>query len=447
MKSSFIASLGAVLVSPLALVVHGFPSADNLAKLARQGLVVDLPDSSSEDLHRNLLELKQKRVLLDPLTKPIDVTGLHAFKPPNFDNGDQRGPCPGLNALANHGYIPRDGVVGFLDLVASVNTVYGMGIDLITILAVMGTVGVGNPLSLNPGFSIGGSSAKSNNILNNLLGLLGTPRGLHGAHNWIESDSSNTRDDLYLTNNAWTMNMTLFLEAYNTLEAPTSMDDLAARAAKRFDDSVATNPYFYYGPYTGMIARNAGYAFAGRILSNHTTEHPRGGYLTKEVFASFYAVYEEDGELVYKEGWEQIPANWYRLQADYGLVDVNLDIVNWALKYPQLLSVGGNMGEVNSFAGVDLGNVTGGLLGATSLLEGNNLICFTLQIVKTFAPDSLSGLFKVLEVPLQLLDDALLDPLLDLSCPVWHDLTVNGTDLHTHLRQTYPGARLNSFAL
>ena len=48
-----------------------------------------------------------------------------------------------------------------------------MGVDLATVLAVMGTVGVGNPLSLKPGFSIGGPSKKSHNILGNLLGLLG----------------------------------------------------------------------------------------------------------------------------------------------------------------------------------------------------------------------------------------------------------------------------------
>lgn len=49
-----------------------------------------------------------------------------------------------------------------------------MGVDLITVLAVMGTVGVGNPLSLNPGFSIGGKNRKANNVLGNLFGLLGT---------------------------------------------------------------------------------------------------------------------------------------------------------------------------------------------------------------------------------------------------------------------------------
>jgi hypothetical protein len=48
-----------------------------------------------------------------------------------------------------------------------------MGIDLVTILSTMGTVGVGNPLSVNPGFSIGGESKRSQNLLGNLLGLLG----------------------------------------------------------------------------------------------------------------------------------------------------------------------------------------------------------------------------------------------------------------------------------
>lgn len=29
---------------------------------------------------------------------------------PDYDAGDVRGPCPGLNTLANHGYLPRNGV-------------------------------------------------------------------------------------------------------------------------------------------------------------------------------------------------------------------------------------------------------------------------------------------------------------------------------------------------
>lgn len=48
-----------------------------------------------------------------------------------------------------------------------------MGIDLATAIAAMGVVGTGNPLSLKPGFSIGGKHPKSQNLLGNLLGLLG----------------------------------------------------------------------------------------------------------------------------------------------------------------------------------------------------------------------------------------------------------------------------------
>jgi len=51
-----------------------------------------------------------------PLTTPkfdaeaqyVDTTGEHAWKAPG--ETDQRGPCPGLNALANHGYLPHNGI-------------------------------------------------------------------------------------------------------------------------------------------------------------------------------------------------------------------------------------------------------------------------------------------------------------------------------------------------
>ena len=100
---------------------------------------------------------------------PIDDS--HPYVPAN--PGDSRSPCPALNALANHGYLPRDGVVGFFGAIEASNRILGMGIDTSTVLAIMATVGVGNPLSLNPGFSIGGETRKSSNILGNLLGLLG----------------------------------------------------------------------------------------------------------------------------------------------------------------------------------------------------------------------------------------------------------------------------------
>lgn len=48
--------------------------------------------------------------IFDPTTQYVSNQGANAFVPPNLNAGDQRGPCPGLNAMANHGYLPHNGV-------------------------------------------------------------------------------------------------------------------------------------------------------------------------------------------------------------------------------------------------------------------------------------------------------------------------------------------------
>jgi hypothetical protein len=170
-------------------------------------------------------------------------------------------------------------------------------------------------------------------------------------------------------------------------------------------------------------------------------------HVAKEVLQSFWGVYEDSqGNLEYKRGWERIPENWYRIAGDYGLVPLNLDLLAWVARHPQLASIGGNLGEVDSFAGVDLSDLTGGVLNAGALLEGNNLLCFALEVVKTFAPNSLSSLFKTLETPLQLVNDALLDPLLDLDCPAYKELGEGGRDVFAELLEKFPGAKKSGFA-
>lgn len=134
------------------------------------------------------------------------------------------------------------------------------------------------------------------------------------------------------------MNITLFRDFYDRADenGVLSMDLLAEQAARRWNYSVAHNPNFYYGPVTGMVSRNAGYMFLSRLLSNHTQENP-DGVLTQEVFRSFFGVIEDDqGNLEYKEGHERIPQNWFRRSSEYGLVPLNLDIVDWVVKHPEL---------------------------------------------------------------------------------------------------------------
>lgn len=82
----------------------------------------------------------KKRVTFDAASQYTSTTGAHAFVAPNFSAGDVRGPCPGLNAAANHGYIPHNGVGTLGDFVNGTNEAYGMALDLGGFLAVYGSV-------------------------------------------------------------------------------------------------------------------------------------------------------------------------------------------------------------------------------------------------------------------------------------------------------------------
>jgi hypothetical protein len=58
--------------------------------------------------------------------------------------------------------------------------------------------------------------------------------------------------------------------------------------------------------------------------------------LAKSHIRNFYGIYGEEHNLTYREGWERIPENWYKTPVDYGLIQLNLDTIDWLGKYPEL---------------------------------------------------------------------------------------------------------------
>ena len=64
-------------------------------------------------------ELK-RQTIFDPTSQHVSTTGKYAWVAPGA--GDQRGPCPGLNALANHGYLPHNGVADIPTIISAVST-------------------------------------------------------------------------------------------------------------------------------------------------------------------------------------------------------------------------------------------------------------------------------------------------------------------------------------
>jgi hypothetical protein len=59
--------------------------------------------------------------------------------------GDTRGPCPALNTLANHGYIPRNGFCKTEEIIEGVMTGFNMEHDFACFLASFATMVRGNP--------------------------------------------------------------------------------------------------------------------------------------------------------------------------------------------------------------------------------------------------------------------------------------------------------------
>ena len=60
---------------------------------------------------------------------------------------DRRGVCVALNTLANHGYISRDGITTWAEAANAIQTVFGFGYDLATILSGLGLIAGGDLIS------------------------------------------------------------------------------------------------------------------------------------------------------------------------------------------------------------------------------------------------------------------------------------------------------------
>jgi hypothetical protein len=297
----------------------------------------------------------------------------------------------------------------------------------------------GNPLSLTPGWSIGGppSTASEQNLLGNLLGLLGTPDGISGSHNKYETDTSPTRGDLYQYGNDYQLQVSQFQTLFDlqpdASTANYNMEVLAKERKITFERSIAENPYFWYGPFTGMAVSQAAHTFIYRFMSNKSAENPEG-VLNQDVLKSFYAITGESGNFTYNPGQERIPENWYKraIGDEYTILFLETDTLYFASQYPNVLTIGGNTGTVNTFTPLNFEDLTGGVFNATTLLEGNNLACFVYQAASLAAPDILKGLYADITKPLAMLNDATNNALAGLSCPQLASIDANQFG-------TYPG--------
>ncbi|KAJ5760956.1 hypothetical protein N7520_008112 [Penicillium odoratum] len=261
-----------------------------------------------------------------------------------------------------------------------------------------------------------------------LEGILRTGQGLSYSHNNYEGDGSIGRNDAYTNHgDAHSLNISKFEAVYavggddlseNGYDQRYTIDKFRARYAEVQADSIATNPYYFTGAFSTIVVVPAAYNFVINFMSNFSAEEPTG-YLDGFTFKQFFGVSGSPGSFVWNKGQEIIPNNWYRRPstAPYSLDDVVLDVGIGYLAYPDTLKIGGNTGSVNSFTGVEVSDLTGGVLDAGNLFEGDNFACFVFSLLQQGIPDFLKGPLADIFNATSFLDPFLAPILGKLECP------------------------------
>ncbi|KAF5352359.1 hypothetical protein D9756_005988 [Leucocoprinus leucothites] len=232
-------TLALALTSPIA----AFPAYGSLAGL------------SGEELDRIIPTLKYRRSEGPPPQMEFNGTKLvndedHPWQP--AQEGDMRGPCPGLNTLASHGYLPRNGIATPEQIIIAVQEGFNMEYTTAQIVAYGGLIVDGNVVTNL--LSIGGKST----LTGEDPPAPATAGGLN-THGPFEGDASITRGDAYFGDNH-SFNETLFgelVEYSNRYGAGKYNYTVAGELRwRRFQDSVATNPEFSFLPprYTAAYA-------------------------------------------------------------------------------------------------------------------------------------------------------------------------------------------------
>lgn len=286
----------------------------------------------------------------DAATQLVDVHGEHEWMAPGAQ--DIRGPCAGLNAAANHGYIPRSGIATAESIMQGLWDAFSLDMTATIFLETATRFFDGNPLTGE--WSIGYASDNVNLLPGS--DLLGTPTGICDyGHLKTEGDSSITRGDfLAPTENSNCASYPNFVQELFDLAEQMNPDTkfltpqvMAQHQYNRKQWSIANNPNYFSPAYAGVAFTFGAHMFAFELLGNHSAEYPRG-FMTQDLFLSLWSyTRDEDGNLQYTYGHERIPENFYKRAPDdaWTLTDILISTAQQCEAYPSNCQVGGNTGK------------------------------------------------------------------------------------------------------
>jgi len=332
---------------------------------------------------------------------PADGDDAHKFIAPT--KNDIRGPCPGLNAAANHNFLARDGITTFNELVDAQQNIYNVGYDLAQLLAVLG-------LTLTDGdlvpqkLSIG-CDATTRTSFNPVL--TGSEPGLDG-HNKFEADTSLTRNDFFTHGgDNFRFNGTLFGMMSATTGRVYNRDGLAKYRYERYQQSKAENPNFYFGPLSLLLFGASSFLYELMPNGNH-------GYAPDyETISSFFGA-TDNGDGTYSfNNREKIPDKWTNRVKPYTDFDVGAEIIAQYLEYPVLF--GGNTGN-GGFNTLSFGSsIQNGTLIAPP--DASVTACLLYQLATERVPSYLNSILTPTVEALSFVSSKLGARLENLGCP------------------------------
>ncbi|KAG8213291.1 heme-thiolate peroxidase [Butyriboletus roseoflavus] len=219
----------------------------------------------------------------------------HPYEPDQ--PGDIRGPCPGLNTLASHGYLNRNGVATPAEIITAVQEGFNMGWNLASFVTYGAFVVDGNHLTNL--MSIGANTTEDSQLIPGL--------NIHGN---FEGDASTTRGDYYFGNN-YSFNETLFdqlVYAANLVGGGMiTVESASLQKYLRINDSIARNPTFSFDTPRYLTAYAETTFPLAFFVSNQTANTTINATLSDA--RSFFELH-------------QYPEGFYRRQAPYNFPQV-----------------------------------------------------------------------------------------------------------------------------
>ncbi|CAF1483812.1 unnamed protein product, partial [Didymodactylos carnosus] len=287
--------------------------------------------------------------------KILSTSGTHAYEAPGA--GDQRGPCPGLNALANNGYINRNGITSPTQVITASKTI-GIADDVSAVLAALCVI-AGNGVTC----SIGNSSGLGGYGLN--------------KHNFFEGDTSYKScdcklcpthpgcDNYHFNNKAWTT-------TYNAAQLNGGLFGIPTfkiSAKQRYDECVANNTRCVFGPAQFIFHYGTPCLFAYIFPGD-------AGVASEAIENTWIGISYSGGQRVGKTGGGQIPDNWVPLQSPYTVPELAECILDLYTANPVALGANVGAGFVLSPSEQQL----------PSNPDVNDILCFIYAAIFSSAP-------------------------------------------------------------